>query len=415
MAKTNIIVGLDIGTSKIRTVIASFREGKENPKIIGVGETTTNGMRKGVVVDIEEVTESIKKSIEQAELNSGVSVQNVCASIGGNHIGIKTNKGLVAVSRADQEISEEDISRVIDSASAFSLPLNREIIHIIPREFKVDEEKNVQDPLGMSGARLEVDVLIIDGLAPSIKNLTKCISNLGIKIENLVLDVLAASQSVLSKRQKELGVLVLDIGGGTAGMAVYEEGKLLYSHILPVGAAHITNDIAIGLRISIDLAEKIKLQYGSALPAEIKKKELIDLSKLDENEEGTVSRQEVAKIIEARTQEILDLVNRELKKINRQKLLPAGVVLVGGGSKTPGIIELTKKELGLPAQIGTPSELEGIAEKVNDPAFSTATGLIFWPFRLKEGNKHKLSISSNNSPASATINKIKKWFRAFLP
>lgn len=414
MAKTNIVVGIDIGTSKVRTMVASFKEGEEKPKIIGVGEAPSNGIRKGVVVDIEEVTESIRNSVERAELNSGVPIQHAYLSIGGNHISIRANKGLVAVSRADQEVSEEDILRVIDSASALSLPLNREILHVIPREFKVDDEEGIYDPLGMTGARLEVDALIIDGLAPCIKNLTKCVSNLGIKIDGLVLDVLAASQSVLSKRQRELGVLILDLGGGTAGTAVYEEGKLLYAHILPIGAAHITNDIAIGLRTTIDLAEKIKLQYGSALPSEVKKKEVIELSKLDENEEGIASRQEVARIIEARAQEIFDLVNRELKKIGKQRLLPAGVVLVGGGSLIPGMVELAKKELGLPAQIGIPSQVEGIVEKVDNPTFATAVGLVLWALRIERSSGQKVLLPGIPS-SSVTVTKIKKWFRAFLP
>lgn len=415
MARTNIIVGIDIGTSKVRTVVASFKEGEEKPKIIGVGEALSSGTRRGVVVDIEEVTESVKESVERAELNSGVPINHAYVSIGGNHISIRENKGLVAVSRADQEVSEEDIARVIDSASALSLPLNREILHVIPREFKVDDEEGIYDPLGMTGARLEVDVLIIDGLVPCIRNLTKCVSNLGIKIDGLVLDVLAASQSVLSKRQKELGVLVLDLGGGTTGMAVYEEGKLLYADILPVGAAHITNDIAIGLQTTIDLAEKIKLQYGSALPSEVKKKEAIELSALDENEEGVTNRREIAKIIEARVQEILDLVNRELRKIGKHRLLPAGVVLVGGAALIPGIVELAKKELGLPAQIGIPSQVEGIIEKIDSPTFATATGLILWALRMEKSNDQRLALLPGISSASVTITKIKKWFRAFLP
>jgi len=415
MARQNIVTGLDVGTSKVRTVVASFREGQEKPKIIGVGEVPSNGMRKGIIIDIEEVTESIGKSIERAELNSGVSIHQVCASIGGSHVGIRANKGLVAVSRADQEVSEEDIERVMASASALSLSPNREILHIIPCEFKVDNEENIQDPLGMTGARLEVNTLIIDGLTPCIKNLKKCISNLGIKTESLTLDVLAASQSVLSKHQKELGVLVLDIGGGTTGMTVYEEGKLLYAHILPIGADHVTNDIAIGLRITVDLAEKIKLQYGTTLPSEIKKKEVVNLSDLDENEEGMIDRKEIAKIIEARVQEIFDLVNRELKKIGRQKLLPAGVVLVGGGSLISGIVEVAKKELGLPAQVGIPSEVEGILEKVDNPAFATATGLIIQALQVGKTNNQKISFLPTISSSSATINKIKKWFRAFLP
>ncbi len=415
MGKNKIVTGLDIGTNKIRAIVASFKEAEEKPKIIGIGEVSSSGMRKGVVIDIDEVTENIKKAVEQAELSSGVNIQNAYVSIGGNHISIKENKGLVAVSRADQEVSEEDISRVIDSASAISLPPNREIIHVIPKNFKLDNEEDVQDPLGMTGARLEVDALIIDGLVPYIKNLTKCISNLGIKISGLVLNVLAASHSVLSKRQKELGVLALDLGGGTVGMAVYEEGKLFHVHILPVGSSHITNDIAIGLRTTIDLAEKVKLQHGSALSSEIRKKETINLSDLDENENVVVNRFEIAKIIEARVQEIFGLVNWELKRIGKQKLLPAGVVLVGGGSLMPGIVDLAKKELGLPTEIGFPSELESIMEKGNDPAFATAAGLVLWGIRMEESNNKKLAFLSDIPSASVTVTKIKKWFRAFLP
>lgn len=415
MGKSNVIVGLDIGTSKIRVVIASFKKGEEKPKIIGMGETLSSGIRKGIIVDIDEVTENIKKTIEQAELSSGVPIQSAYVSIGGGHINIRENKGLVAVSRADQEVSKEDISRVIDSASAISLPPNREIIHVIPQNFKLDNEDDIQDPLGMTGARLEADTLIIDGLSPHIKNLTKCISGLGIRIDDLVLNVLAASLSVLSKRQKELGVLVLDLGGGTTGMAVYEEGKLLYTHILPVGSSHITNDIAIGLRTTIDLAEKIKLEYGLALPSEIKKKEIINLSELYGKEEGMIDRKDLAKIIEARIQEIFDLVNKELRRIGKQRLLPAGAVLVGGGSIMPGIVDLAKRELGLPAQLGFPSEVEGIIEKVNDPAFATATGLILWAIRMDKDNIQKSILSSSIYSASDTVNKIKKWLRAFLP
>lgn len=416
MAKSSIITGLDVGTSNIRVVVASFKKGgEEKPKIIGTGEAPSSGMRKGIVVDIDEITGSIKKAIEQAELSSGVPIQHVYVSIGGSHISIKENKGLVAVSRADQEVSEEDIIRVIDSASAISLPPNREILHVIPRDFKLDNEENIQDPLGMSGKRLEVDTLIIDGLTPYIRNLTKCIYGLGIKIDGLVLSALAAAQSVLSKKQRELGVLCLDLGGGTTGMAIYEESKLLHVHILPVGSLHVTNDIAIGLRTTIDLAEKVKLQYGSALPSEIKKKETIDLSELDENEEGIVSSQEVARIIEARIQEIFDLVNKELKKIGKQKLLPAGVVLVGGGSLMPGIVDLAKKELGLPAEIGLPTEIESVMERGNDPAFATAAGLVLWGIRMEGSGSRKLAFLPEITSASATVSKIKKWFRAFLP
>ncbi len=414
MAKGNIIIGLDIGTSKVRVVVASIKDNEEKPKIIGVGEAFSDGMRKGTIINLDGVAENIKKAVEQAELNSGITIQSVYLSIGGSHINIRENKGLVAVSRADLEVSEEDILRVIDSASAISLPPNREIIHVITRNFKLDNEGDIQDPLGMTGARLEVDALIIDGLSPHIKNLTKCVSGLGIKINGLVLNVLAASASVLSKRQKELGVLVLDLGGGTSAIAVYEEGNLIYTHVLPVGSAHVTSDIAIGLRTTIDLAEKIKLQYGSAIPVEIKKNDSISMAELDEGEEGEINRREVAKIIEARVQEIFDLVNKELRKIGKQRLLPAGVVLVGGGSLMPGIVDLAKREFGLPAQLGFPTEVNSVIEKVNDPAFATATGLIVWAIRTEDKKGQKLVLPGISS-ASRTVSIIKKWLRAFWP
>lgn len=410
MAKQQIIVGLDIGTSIVRTVVASFKEGEEKPKVIGVGEAQSHGMKKGSVNDIEEVAESIKKSVEQAEINSGISIQHAYVSIGGNHIDIRDNKGMIVVSRADQEISEEDISRVINTASATPPASNRQTLDIIPREFKVDDEAGIQIPLGMVGTRLEADVLIVDGLTPHIKNLEKSVSKATVKTDRLVLNVLAASEAVTSKRQKELGVLVLDLGGGTAGMAVYEDGKLFHTHILPIGATHITNDIAIGLRIAIDLAEKLKIKYGSAMPSEVDKKENINLAELGEEEDIEVNRHEISKIVEARCQEIFDLVNKELKKIGKQRLLPAGVVLVGGGALIPGIVALAKKELGLPVEIGIPAHIEGLIEKIDSPTFATAIGLILFGLQVEQGKDPQISTID-----PALINKIKKVFRSLLP
>jgi len=408
MARNNIIVGLDIGTYKVRAVVASIKE-KEGvkPRIIGVGESYSLGMRKGVVVDIEEMIKSIKKAIDHAERGSGVSIEKAYISIGGSHIKAKNSKGVVAVSRADEEVSEDDVLRAINNASAVSLDSNREVIHVIPREFSIDGQEGIQDPRGMTGVRLEVDTLIVEGLSPYIKNLRKCLDNAGVDVEGLVLNILAASSAVLSRRQKELGVLVLDLGGGTAGMTVYEERKLIHAHILPVGSAHITNDIAIGLRTSIETAEKVKLNYATCLPEEVNKKDTVDLSKIDEKEEGMVSRKEIAKITEARIEEIFSLVNKELKKIDRERLLPSGAVLVGGGSKIPGIIDLAKERLKLPVQIGYPQEIDGLVDKVDDPAFATAIGLIFWALEMQGERQMPSTIN--------TVNKIKRWFRNFLP
>jgi len=265
----------------------------------------------------------------------------------------------------------------------------------------------------MNGVRLEVDALIIEGATPFIKNLTKCISEVGLEVEGLVLTPLAASRAALTKRQKELGVLALDLGGGTVGLTVFEEGDIIHSCILPIGSSHITSDIAIGLRSTIDLAEKVKLEYGSALVSEISKKDTIDLSKLGIEEKGIIPRVQVAEIIEARLSETFELVDKELKKINRQGLLPAGVVLLGGGAKIPSLVDLAKEELRLPAQVGFPLELEGIVDEVDDPAFATAVGLLFWG--IDERVKSNGRISLPPIPIASTVNKIKGWLRGFLP
>jgi cell division protein FtsA len=414
MAKETIITGLDVGSCFIRTIVAKIGADQTKPQIIGVGQVPSFGLRRGVVVDIEETIKNISQSIQEAERSSGLSIERVTVSLSGNHIAPRVSKGVIAVSRADGEISREDVERAINAASAISLSPNREILHIIPRSFLVDNQGGIKDPVGMSGVRLEVDALIIEGTTPFIKNLTKCISEAGLEIEELVLAPLAASRAALSKRQKELGVLVLDLGGGTAGLTVFEEGDIIHSCVLPIGSSHITNDIAIGLRSAIDLAEKVKLEYGSALISEINKKDVIDLSKLGLEEKGVIPRAQVVEIIEARLSEILDLTNKELKKIDRQGLLPAGVVLLGGGAKMPGLVDLTKEALRLPVQVGFPLELEGIIDEVEDPAFATALGLVFWSMdnRVKTGGR---TISLPEFSVGSTIGKMKSWFRGFLP
>ena len=414
MAKETIIVGLDIGTCFIRTAIAKIRADKFKPQIIGIGQVPSYGLRRGVVVDVEEAVKNIGQSVQEAERNSGVSIERVIVSLSGNHITSKPSKGVVAVSRADGEVSKEDTDRVVDSALAVSVSQNREVVHNIPRSFSVDDQTGIKDPRGMSGLRLEVDTLIIEGASPFIKNLNKCISEAGLEIEDIVLSSLAASRSALSKRQKELGVLALDLGGGTAGLTVFEEGEIIHSCILPVGSAHITNDIAIGLRGGIDLAEKVKLEYGSALTSEISKKDAIDLSKLGLEEKGIIPRAIVVEIIEARLREILELANKELKKIDRQGLLPAGVVLLGGGAKIPGLVDLAKETLKLPVQVGFPLELEGVVDEINDPAYSTVIGLILWSVD-KNINNIRQGIPLPRFPVDLTVAKIKGWLRGFLP
>lgn len=378
MARERIITGLDIGSHSVKTVIAKKIGKDERLQIIGVGVAPSLGVRKGVIVDIDEAIESIKSSIGEAERLAGVAVREVAANLDGAHITSKISKGVVAVSRADQEISSEDISRVMSAAEAVSLPLNKDILHVLPQEFIIDGERDIKDPLGMHGVRLELNALIVECSTPVLKNIGKCIDNAGFGVENIVLSPIAAAYSALSKRQKEIGVMALDIGSATTGIVVYEDGNIVHAQVLPVGSGHITNDIAIGLRTDIDTAERIKLEYGACLSEDISKKDMIDLAKIGGSGRAQASKKEVSEIIEARLEEIFDLTNKELKKIGKQGLLPAGVVLLGGGAKLPGIVELAKKCLKLPVQMGAPTEINGLAEYINDPFYATAVGLIKW-------------------------------------
>jgi len=408
----NIIVGIDIGSHSVYTVVAQKKE-DILPQIIGIGFSRASGVRRGVIVDIEEAMQSISESVQAAERMAGVKIEKAIVSIGGSHAFSSQSRGVVAVSRADGEISAEDIDRVIGAAQTFSMPNNREILHVIPREFIVDGEGNIKDPLGMKGVRLEANTLIINGASPYTRNLSRCLNDLDIEVESTVLDTLAASKAVLTKRQKELGVVCVDIGGGTTGVAVYEEGDLLHTSIVPLGGAHITNDIAIGLRIPVEAAESIKLEYGSALASEVTKKDFIDLSYIDNQENGSISRKELCEIIEARLSEIFDLVNKELKKIGKEAFLPGGVVLVGGGAKTPHIVDFAKQKMRLPVQIGFPREVEGIVERVDDPVYATVLGLVFWGidlrYEVKEGFIPQIP-SLNNS-----VRQLRRWFKAFMP
>lgn len=415
MAKEEIITGLDIGSTTIRIVVGQVNPQDKRIHILGAAENPAEGISKGSVVSIEDAVSSISGALEKAERMTGVPIEHAFVGINGSHVISQDSHGVVAVSKADGEIKEEDVERVIEAAQAVATPPNYEIIHVIPRSFTVDNQRGIKDPIGMTGIRLEVDAQIIQGLTSQVKNLTKCVYRTGVDIDDLVLGVLAASESVLDKKQKDLGVALINIGGATTSLLVFEEGDVLHTAILPVGAGHITNDIAIGLRISIDLAEKIKLEYGSALPEEINKREDINLADVDSREEGVVSRKHIAEIIEARCEEIFKMVDRELQKIDRSGLLPAGVVLTGGGAKLPGLVEVAKDRLRLPASLGYPLNMNDTAvDKVNDLNFSTAIGLVYWGAGLSSRTEGKFAMPKFSSIGEAT-NKMKKWFKSFIP
>ena len=408
----NIICSIDIGSHSVYTIVARKKDDLL-PQIIGVGFAKSSGIRQGVIVDSEEARAAISESVRTAERVSAVKISRAVVSIGGRHISAVPSKGVIAVSRADGEISADDIDRVISEAKTFALPNNREIIHVIPREFIVDGDGGIKDPLGMRGVRFEVDSLVISGASMYIKNLISVLNDMGIEVEEITLDALASSKATLSKRQKELGVVCLDIGGGTTGVTVYEEGDLIQTSVVPLGGAHITNDLAIGLRIPVDVAENIKLEYGSAITSEVGKRDIIDLSYIDSSEHGNISRREVCVIMEARLSEIFELANKELKKIGKEAFLPGGVVLVGGCAKIPHVVDLAKQKMRLPVQIGFPREVTGIVERVDDPSYATALGLIF--LAMEERRDARESFMPAIPSLNNSVRQMQKWLRAFLP
>ncbi len=376
--KEKIAVGIDIGDSKVVTVIGHRAEGEIHPSVVGVSIHEGSGMRRGVVTDVEEAVSAIASSIEEAERMAGLPAEAVYISLVGDHINATNNKGLVTIARGREEITYEDVVRVREVAQSVPMSVNREILHVISKTYTVDGQDGIKDPVGMSGVRLEVDAHVITGSTPFIKNIRKTAEQAGVAVAGFVLGPLAAAKAVLSKKQKELGVALIDIGASTTGMVVFEEGGIYHSAVLPIGSDHLTHDIAIGLRVSLDTAEKIKLEYGVASPVMLSDKDTIDLSKIDKDEEQIISRRYVADIIEARLAELFLMIKSELRKVGRDGVLPAGAVLVGGGAKLAGIVESAKSHLGLPTQLGFPVELKGMVDKLDDPRFATAIGCMLW-------------------------------------
>lgn len=409
------ITGLDIGTAYVRSVTGQFNEQDGNFYIVGCGEVPSAGISKGTIVSIEDAVSSITSCLEQTERMIGSPIERVYVGISGAHIITQESKGVITVSRANGEIREDDVDRAIQAAQTVATPPNYEILHVIPKSFTIDNQSGIKDPIGMTGIRLEVTTQIILGLSSQIKNLTKAVYRTGAEIDDLVLSILANAESVLSKRQKELGVALVNIGESTTSVAVFEEGDLLTTSIIPIGANHITADIAIGLRTSLDTAEDIKLEYGTAVPDEINKKEEVNLGDFSDSEQESVSLRYISEIIEARTEEIFDLVDKELIKIDRSGLLPAGVVITGGGANLPGIAEVAKKRFRLPASLGNPVSIHTAIDKVNNLDFTTAIGLAQWGSELAGAKPRRLfAIPKLKSVGEITI-KVKKWVKSLVP
>lgn len=379
---TQYLVGLDIGTAAVKVVVAENRNGK--PALVAVFKESMSGMRKGAVTDLAETSAAVARALLEVKKVAKQGLKKIYVNIGTHQAKAQVSKGIVAVSRADNEIYQDDIDRVIKASQAVNLAPNRMIVHNVTREFVVDGVPDVSDPLGLSGNRLEISSVIVDAFAPHVKSVMRAVELAGGRIAGMVLDPLASARAVLTKTQRDLGVVLIDIGFGTTSMAVYEENKLAGLAVFPVGAGNVTNDLAVGLKIPVAAAESLKLHYGYAVSGEVNLKEGIDLRKFAPEVKGTVSRRYVSEIIELRLAELLEFVNNELRLLKKVGRLAGGVVLTGGGAKMPGVAELGKQVLKLSSQIGYTSpegwsdETAAWSESFEDPEYVTAFGLVLW-------------------------------------
>jgi len=389
MAKDKVVVGIDIGSTKIATIIATIEEDSQI-NIIGAATAPAKGLRKGQVVDIDEAIRSITLSLEASERMAGYSVGAAFVSVDGTHIESQNSKGVVAVSNPQGEITPDDINRVIEAARAVSLPSSKEIIHVIPRYFIVDAQSGIKDPLGMTGVRLEVETNIITGATTALRNIAKCASQVGVDVEGMVFSGFASTYAVLTDTEKELGVILVDFGGGTTDICIFVDGAPAHCAVLPIGARNVTNDLAIGLRISLESAEKIKLALSKPPKIAVEPDEKgepkekntddLDISGLGIEEDlKSVSKKTLTDgIIKPRLREIINMVKLEIQKSNFGGLTPSGVVLTGGGAQTAGIVDIAKQELGMPVRIGMPQGLSGLADEVASPAYAAGVGLIVY-------------------------------------
>jgi len=408
----NVFVGLDIGTTKIACII-SEQDANGELKIVGVGVSPSDGLRKGVVVNIDKTVRSIQKAVEEAELMAGVDVDEVWVGIAGDHIRAINSRGLVAISRDNNEITDLDVVRAIDAARAVSIPMDREILHVIPQEFVVDDQKGIKDPIGMCGVRLETQVHIITGAVTSAQNIYKSVEKAGLKVVDLVLEPLASCYSVLEKDEKELGVALVDMGGGTTDIAIYFDESIRHTAVVGLGGKNVTSDIAIGIRTPVERAEEIKRQFGCAYSSLLKGTEYISVPGVGGREQREVSKAVLAGIIEPRLEEILSLALREIKRTAYSDMLGAGVVLTGGGALMDGIQELSEKVFEMPVKIGVPTGFGGLTEAAKSPIHATGVGLCMYAMEQSKNRKSKKSVAGDDN-FRKIFDKMKTWVKEFF-
>ncbi len=402
------VVGIDIGSHQILALVAEIDE-IEGTRIVGVGKAPSRGIKKGVVVNVTEATATINEAVERAEQSSGYQIERAYVGVTGSHISSRNSQGVVGVARRDRGITPDDVDRVLEAAGAIVLPQNQELVHILPRTYTVDGQEGVRDPLGMHGFRLEVEAHVVMGSSTAVQNLTKCVQGAGLEVEELILTSLAAGKAVLSETEKEMGVVLVDIGEGTTDIAIFIEGTVWHTRSLAMGGEYITNDIAIGLRLPPEVAEQVKIQHGHARAAQVAEDERFTISPYGENSPVVVPRWKLAEIIQARCEELLENVQQEIKRSGYDGLLPAGLVLCGGTAQLPGLRELARDIFDLPVQVGVPKHISGLIDQVDSPDAAVVVGLVEWTPMWEEGGGGWRTVRT------PWWKRITPWLRALLP
>jgi len=398
----NLIVGLDIGTSKVAAIVGEATIDGDI-EVIGIGSTPSRGLKKGVVVNLESTVLSIRRAVEEAELMAGCQIQSVYAGIAGSHIKSLNSHGIVAIK--DKEVTQYDIDRVIDSARAVAIPADQKILHILPQEFVIDQQEGIKEPIGMSGIRLESKVHMVTGSVSAAQNIIKCIRRCGLDVDDIVLEQLASCSSVLADDEKELGVCLIDIGGGTTDIAIFSDGAIKHTAVIPIAGDQVTNDIAVALRTPTQNAEEIKCKYACALTQLARTDESIEVPSIGDRPPRQISKQNLAEIIEPRYEELMLLVQAELRRSGYEELIAAGIVLTGGSSKVMGLMELAEEIFHMPVRMGMPQHVTGLTDVVQNPIYSTAVGLLLY------GKEHEEKKEMFNADSErGLIARMKSWF-----
>ena len=405
------IVGIDVGTTKVCTLVGQLGD-TGTLRVVGVGVVPSRGLRKGVITDVEEAAKAIGESVRKAERVSGMAITEAYVGVGGSHIASQNSRGLAAIGKGDRPIDRDDVERAMEAALAVAVPHNRRIIHSIAREFIIDGQDGVRNPLGLMGFRLEVEAHIVTGAVTSIQNLVRCVEMNQIQICDLVLQPLASAEAVLTEEERNVGVALIDMGGGTTDLAIYVEGSIWDTQVFAVGGNHLTNDVAVGLRAPVATAEDIKIRYAHAIPAAVDGHEMIEIATFGDENVRTISRRELCEIVSARAEEMFELIAREIKRSGFDGLLPAGVVITGGTAGLPGLRDLAAATLNLPVRVGMPRRLHGLVETISSPAYATSVGLLLWGW----GQRSTMANVGHRTTGNEDwYDRVRRWLKVFLP